>query len=64
MTRLDEEVVLADIAVLRELVDRLLDDGRPHDDLGLVAASMLLNEKVGHLQTRRLEVGADAGSAT
>lgn len=47
MARLDEEVALArDITTLRKLIDRLLDDGRPPDDLGLAAATMLLNEKL------------------
>jgi hypothetical protein len=50
MARLDEEVVLAhDIAALRELIDRLLDQGRQPEDVVLVAASLVLNEKLAEL---------------
>ena len=50
MARLDEGVVLAhDIAALRELIDRLLDQGRQPDDVVLVAASLVLKEKLAEL---------------
>ncbi len=58
MARLDEEVALArDITTLRGLIDRLLDGGLPPDDLGLVAATMLLNEKLETLQASTLDEG-------
>ena len=56
MARLDEEVALAhDITTLRGLIDRLRDDGLPPDDLGLVAATMLLDEKLEALQVSTLD---------
>ncbi len=59
MARLDEEVALAhDITMLRGLIDRLRDDGLPPDDLGLVAATMLLNEKLESLQASTLGHGS------
>ncbi len=58
MARLDEEVALAhDITTLRGLIDRLRDDGLPPDDLGLVAATMLLKEKLETLQASTLDEG-------
>ncbi len=58
MARLDEEVALArDITTLRGLIDRLLDGGFPPDDPGLVAATMLLNEKLETLQASTLDEG-------
>jgi len=58
MEGLDEEVALArDITTLRGLIDRLLDERRPPDDLAFVAATMLLNEKLESLQTSALEEG-------
>jgi len=58
MEGLDEEVALArDITTLRGLIDRLLDERRPPDDLAFVAATMLLNEKLESLQTSALDEG-------
>ena len=58
MARLEEERALArDITTLRGLIDRLLDDGLPPDDLALVAATMLLNEKLETLQAFTLDGG-------
>ena len=58
MAGLDEEVALArDIATLRGLIDRLRDDGLPPDDLGLTAATMLLNEKLDTLKDSTLDEG-------
>ncbi len=59
MARLDEEVALAhDITMLRGLIDRLRDDGLPPDDLGLVAATMLLDEKLETLKASTLGQGS------
>ena len=59
MARLEEELALArDITTLRGLIDRFLDDGLPPDDLVLVAATMLLNEKLGSLQASTLDHGS------
>ncbi len=59
MARLEEEVALArDITTLRGLIDCLLDNGLPPDDLGLVAATMLLNEKLENLQAFTLDQGS------
>lgn len=58
MARLEEEKALADdITTLRGLIDRLLDSALPPDDLALVAATMLLNEKLETLQASTLDEG-------
>ncbi len=54
MARHEEEVALArDVTTLRGLIDRLQDDGLPPDDLALVAATTLLNEKLASLGAHR-----------
>jgi hypothetical protein len=51
MARLDSQLTLAqDITTLRRLIDQLLDDELPRDDLALVAATKLLNEKLERLR--------------
>lgn len=51
MAALDAQRTLAqDIATLRGLIDQLLDDHLPPDDLALVAATELLNEKLESLR--------------
>ena len=59
MARLDEKVAVArDITTLRGLIDRFRDAGLPPDDLALVAATMLLNEKLESLRASTLDQGS------
>ena len=51
MGRLQAQPTLArDITTLRRLIDQLLDDNLPPDDLALIAATELLNEKLESLR--------------
>ena len=51
MAPLDAQRTLAqDITTLRRLIDQLLDDNVAPDDVGLVAATELLNEKLESLR--------------
>jgi len=51
MTRLDEKAALArDIEMLRTLIDRLLDEGRLHEDPMLAAATFVLNGKLAEFR--------------
>jgi hypothetical protein len=59
MGRLHEEVALAhEIEMLRGLIDRLQDGGVPPDDPALVAATMLLNERLESPQASTLDQGS------
>jgi hypothetical protein len=63
MARLDSQLTLAqDITTLRGLIDQLLDDELPPDDLALVAATKLLNEKLESLRASSPET-AEPGSS-
>jgi hypothetical protein len=51
MAPLEAQPTLAhDITTLRRLIDLLLDDNLPPDDVGLIAATELLNEKLESLR--------------
>ena len=53
MGRRDDEAALArDVATLRALVDRLLDDGVHPADPVLIASSLVLRDKLADLQGR------------
>jgi hypothetical protein len=56
MARVDDRAGLArDIATLRALIDRFLDEGTSPDDPALVAASLVLKAKVADLQSQMPE---------
>ena len=49
MGRDDEATLARDVATLRSLIDRLLDDGAQPTDPVLIATSLLLRDKVADL---------------
>ena len=59
MARLDSQSTLAqNITTLRGLIDQLLDDNLPPDDVALVAATELLNEKLESLRASTPDPGS------
>jgi hypothetical protein len=56
----DEPALAQDVATLRTLIDRFLDDGVHSTDPALVAASLVLRDKLAALQRN----ASDRGSTT